>query len=262
MKHLEKKPTGRLLLYIFLLLLALGAMVGLSKFRTLNGNGAGASTPAEGDTLRVAMQYAPGSFYLNEKKELDGVDYNALRELGLPYKIYPVSNPSEGLKGLDEGRYDLLVADMPLTSEISEKYLATLPIYTDYQVLVQRIDSGSAPLTSQIDLAGRTVVVSKGSPMVARLHNLEREIGAGINLIEREATSERLLMELALGADSVPLVVVNSSVAAELAKAYPQLDFSLPVSLTQFQPWLLNKGNEALRDTINSRLTKFAPLSP
>ena len=47
---------------------------------------------------------------------------------------------------------------------------------------------------------------------------------------------------------------MNESVARELAADYPNLDFSVPVSLSQFQPWILRKGSEALRDSLNARL--------
>lgn len=252
MKPLQKKPGSRLLLYALLLVVVLGIMMSLKRCQNWGTN----ASEASGDTLRVAMQYAPGSFYLDENNELAGVDYEALESLGIPYRIIPVTNPAEGLKGIDEGRYDLVVADMPLTEELAERYLTTAPVYLDRQVLVQRVDSaGAAPaITSPLQLADMTVVVGKDSPMALRLENLEREIGADINLVERDATSERLLMELALGADSVPLVVVNSSVAEALAKDFPQLDFSTPVSLTQFQPWIVSKNRPDLRDAINERL--------
>lgn len=253
MKPLEKKSSGRLLLYVLLLAAAIGIMYSLKHCRRW---GSDEPEAAPGDTLRVAMQYAPGSFYLDENKELAGVDYEALKSLGLPYRIFLITDPAEGLRGLDEGRYDMVVGELPLTADIAEKYIATEPVYTDRQVLVQRIDSsdGAPAITSQLQLADRTVVVSKDSPMASRLHNLEREIGANINVVERDATSERLLTELALGVDSVPLVVANSSLAAEIARDYPDLDYSVPVSLTQFQPWILRADRTDLRDAINERL--------
>lgn len=251
MKKLEKKPGSRLLLYVLLLVVALGLMLSLRRCRSWGDRG----EPAAGDTLRVAMQYAPGSFYLSGDT-IAGRDYEALRNLGIPYKIFPITNPAEGLDGLRNGRYDIVVADLPQTPDSTGELIYTSPVYLDRQVLVQRVDTpGAAPaLTSTLQLRGQTVVVAEGSPMAARLRNLSHEIGGDINVVERPATSERLLLELALGADSVPLVVANAALAAEVAADYPRLDASVPVSLTQFQPWVLRAADSTLRDTLNLRL--------
>lgn len=237
------------MLYALLLLAVLLFMFSLRRCR---GGEANTYDKPSGDTLRVAMQYAPGSFYL-DGDSLTGVDYEALKALGLPYKVYPVTDPQEGLRGLDDGRYDIVVGDLPQTSELTEKYITTEPIYRDRQVLVQR--AGSDTITSRLQLAGQTVVVPAGSPMASLLRNTEREIGADINIIEREGVNtERLLMELALGADSVPLVVANRSVAADMAKDFPVLTYEVPLSLTQLQPWVLRADRPGLRDSINQRL--------
>lgn len=206
------------------------------------------------DTIRVAIQYAPGSFYM-QGDTLGGVDYEALQSLGLPYRLYPITNPSEGLNGLNEGRYDLVIADLPMIADSTSNYIFTDPVYVDRQVLVQRVDSGATPfIQSVVDLKDDTICVAENSPMAARLANLAEEIGASICISERPETSEKLLIELAGGYSGVNYAVVNESVAREMAADYPNLDYSVAVSLNQFQPWVLRKSDTALRDTINARL--------
>lgn len=258
MKQISPKPRSRVLLYLILLVAVVGLMMSLRNCR----RGLPQSVEPVGDTLRVAMQYAPGSFYL-DGDSIAGRDYEALRRLGIPFRIYPVTNPAEGLAGLKEGRYDLVIGDMPQTADSAAEYIFTKPVYLDRQVLVQLTDTaGAVPaITSPLQLAGRTVCVAEDSPMVSRLQNLEREIGGKITLEERPVTSERLLMELALGADSVKLVVCNKTIAEEVARDYPRLNYSVAVSLTQFQPWVLRKDETALRDTIDSLLTRLNPQS-
>lgn len=251
MKHLKAKPRSQVLLYLLLVVAVIGLMLSLRKCRK------GLDMPVDqgGDTLRVAMQYAPGSFFM-DGDTLAGRDYEALKKLDIPYKIFPITNPAEGLKGLREHQYDLVIADLPQTADSASEYIFTEPVYLDRQVLVQRVDSIDSvpPISSPLQLVGKTICVPQGSPMVSRLQNLEREIGGNINLIQRDATSERLLIELALGADSVNLVVCNASIAEELARDYPQLNFSVPVSLTQFQPWILRKDEISLKNLIDSKL--------
>lgn len=205
------------------------------------------------------MQYAPGSFYF-DGDSLAGRDYKVITQLGVPYRIYPITDPAEGLSGLRRGRYDIVVADLPQTADSAREYIFTDPIYLDRQVLVQRIDSaGASPaITSPLQLGGMTVTVPDGSPMVSRLCNLAREIGDTIIINRRHATTERLLTELALGADSVSLVVANSTLAAEIAREYPGLDYSVPVSMTQFQSWVLRPERTALRDSLNKLIRNVA----
>lgn len=239
-----------MLLYVVLLVVTLGVMFSLRRCRQFEA----APVAAPSDTLRVAIQYAPGSFYM-QGDTLGGVDYDAIRALGLPYRLYPITNPAEGLAGLNEGRYDLVIADMPLTADSTAEYLFTEPVYVDRQVLVQRVAPGAEPeVKSVVDLQEKTVCVPENSPMAARLKNLADEIGAPINIDERPVTSEKLLIELSHGHNNVNYAVVNESVAKELAADYPNLDYSLPVSLNQFQPWILRKDASALRDTLNARL--------
>lgn len=253
MKQLKTKPVG---LYIGLLVVTLAAMFGLKKC----GRGDAGVEPAPSDTMRVAIQYAPGSFYA-DGDSLAGLDYETLRALQIPFRLFPITNPAEGLRGLKQGRYDLVIADMPQTADSAEEYIFTDPIYFDRQVLVQRTDSISVPITSPIELGGKTVVVPQGSPIVARLRNLSREIGDTINIVERPATAERLLTELALGADSVPLTVANSMIARRIAAEYPALNCSVAVSLNQLQPWILAPADTALRAKLNARLANL-PKNP
>ncbi|MDE7111794.1 MAG: transporter substrate-binding domain-containing protein [Muribaculaceae bacterium] len=247
----ERKPQSRLLLYALLLALSLGLMFSLKRCQHFDVNSQDSAT---GDTIRVAIQYAPGSFYM-EGDTLGGIDFERLNLLDLPYRLYPITNPAEGLNGLNDGRYDLVIADLPMIADSTSEYIFTTPVYVDRQVLVQRVDSGKEPqITSVVQLGGDTVCVAENSPMAARIENLSKEIGAPIFISERPVTSEKLLIELARGLENVNYAVVNESVARELAVDYPNLNYSVPVSLNQFQPWILRKSDTALRDTLNARL--------
>lgn len=248
----NQKPQSRLMLYGLLIVITLGLMFSLKRCQQFDVNSNSQST---NDTIKVAIQYAPGSFYM-EGDSLCGIDYDALKNLGLPYRLYPITNPAEGLNGLNEGRYDLVIADLPMITDSTSEYIFTKPVYVDRQVLVQRVDSANAEpaITSVVQLAGDTVCVAENSPMAARLENLSKEIGAPIVINERPVTSEKLLIELANGLDNVKYAVVNESVAKELAADYPNLNYSVAVSLNQFQPWVLRKDRRDLCDSINARL--------
>lgn len=249
---LTPKPKSRLWLYGLLIVAVVVVMLSLHRCRDLNFGRHPGQDPT--DTIRVAMQYAPGSFFM-VGDSLGGVDYDALRRLGLPYKIYPITTAAEGLEGLRTGRFDVVVADMPQTADSAGEFIFTSPVYVDRQVLVQLADSTRPHISSPIELDGDSVAVVANSPMTARLRNLSDELGITIHPSERQATAEQLLTAMAGGSDTtIRYVVTNRSIARQMAQSHPNLDYSVEVSLSQFQPWILAKQNTALRDTINAHL--------
>ncbi len=257
MKRLQKKSGSRIALYMLLLVAATGAMIGLRYNR--NGNSAVSDT--SGDTIAVAIQYSPVSFFM-DSDSLAGFDYSLLKLTHLPVKIYPISNPGQGLDGLDRGLYDMVIADLPQSAADSGRYLFTTPAYIDRQVLVQLTDSaGAAPrITSVLQLDGDTVYVTQGSPMTDRICNMARESGTTIHVVEVPTTSEKLLISQVLGEIPGP-AAVNEQVARSLAADYPALDYSLRISLSQFQPWVLRHDETALLHRVNSILDSLRTTS-
>lgn len=260
MQRLPQKK-GSLSLYILLLLLAVGAMASLRicSRPTLPPR---VELSAGGDTLNVAIEISPmGATMAGDT--LSGVYYNMLREAaashGRPLRFHPFTRLETALQGLDEGRYQLVVSDIPATAALKEKYLFVDPVGIDRQVLVQRRDTTLAEdttlITTQLGLAGKEVVVPKGSPYIARLVNLSHEIGDTIYIKEdAEYSSEQLIVLTALG--EVSRVVVSEHVAKPLLKRYPELDASLDISFNQFHGWALNRNDSTLRDTISSWFAK------
>lgn len=207
------------------------------------------------DTIRVAMQYAPGTFFM-EGDSLTGTDYEALLRLGLPYKLFPITSPDEGLEGLRQGRYDVVAAEFPQTqdSSLAREFIFTAPVYTDRQVLVQLADSAGPAVRSAVDLDGHTVYMGYQSPMAQRIANIAEETGSHIRAVPLPMTSEQILTLMATGNDSITLAVTNLSTARKMKQLHPALDCSVDISLRQFQPWILRKNDTILRDTINLRL--------
>ena len=86
----------------------------------------------------------------------------------------------ERLRGLSDGRYDVIAYGILATSELKDSLLLTSPIILNKQVLVQRKANGendSLYIRNQLDLAQKTPHVVKGSPSILRIQNLGNEIG-------------------------------------------------------------------------------------
>lgn len=210
-----------------------------------------------GDTIDVAIEYSP-PFYYTFNDTLGGFCHDLMTIMAAshsrPVKFHPIVTLSKALDGLEKGYYDVIIAQFPVTSENKKKYLFTEELYLDRQVLVQRVDKkGNVAITSQLDLAGDTVVVVKGSPMEERVISLSREIGDTIHFIcDSLYGPEQLIIKVSTG--EIKMAVVNESIAKRMAKKFSNINISTEISFSQFQCMTLKKNNTALCDTLNAWL--------
>ena len=255
MSPIERKGVkkGSIAIYLMLLVVTLLSMVALKNCDRFLGQKSDKSAPE----LVVAMEYAPLSCYTYDDT-LGGFSYDLLRMVARYAGLKPVYQPmvtlSTSLEQLKNGSYRMVCAEFPVTKETKQEYLFTNPIYIDRQVLVQRKqDDGSVAVKSLLDLAQDTVWVVDGSSIQTRLSNLSREIGDTIYVkTDKEYGAEQLFMRVASG--EIKQAVMNEGVASVLAKRYPDVDISTAISFSQFQSWVLRKGDEAFCDSINSWL--------
>ena len=249
MKRQQPSKRGQMILYLVLLAIVVACMVALSMCDkpVVDPD----ERPSGGDTLDIAIEYSPVTYYTYDDT-LGGYNYDLLRmiadSVGCPMKFHPVVTLEKALSGLDDGRYDMLVAQFPVTARDTSRFAFTDPIYIDQQVLVQR--RGSLAIHSQLDLAGDTVWVVKGSPMIGRIASLSREIGDTIYVhVDELYGPEQLIMMVSAG--EIRYAVVNRSIARAMAARLPNIDRSVAISLSQFQSWMVDKNRQGLCDSLN-----------
>lgn len=229
---------------MLLLVIATGTMAGI---RRCSSHRLAGINPA--DTIVVAIQYAPLSFYMHDDT-LGGFDYDLMRMIArhnnVKFKFVPVTTARDGLRGLKAGRFDMLAADFPLTAGMRDSFLFTEPAYLDKQVLVQLRDSiGATPaVTSALGLRGDSVWITAGSPIRSRIEHLADELGDTIYIHESPSTPEQLMILTALG--KIPRAVINEQTAKSMLDDYPLIDISTAVSFSQFQPWVIARDNSRL----------------
>lgn len=252
-----KPRRGSLTIYIILLILVLGTMWLLRECHHRGSSTTDA--PSGSDTIDVAIQYGPLSFY-QDGDTLAGFNYDLLRAIAregnLRLKFHPVVTLSTALDGLEDGIYDVVVADIPSTAFTSDRFAHTRPVYLDRLVLVQHADPATR-INSQLDLAGREVWTVAGSPAVERLHHLAAEIGDTI-IVRRDSLygPEQLFILTATG--EIPMAVINERTAMAMAADYPYMDISTGISFNQFQSWLVRSDDNRLRETLDTLLVQFA----
>ncbi|MCH5346794.1 MAG: transporter substrate-binding domain-containing protein [Muribaculaceae bacterium] len=254
---MKKGATGT---YIALLVAVVILMFMLKQCSSPVSRDSIAVKSAFGDTLNVAIDYSPMSMY-SYGDTVGGFNYDVIRQLAvqnnLKLRFFPVNTIDRALQLLDSGYCDIIVADLPLTAEYKKRFLFTEPTFIDRSVLVQRRDStGRKTLASVLDLAGKTVTVAAGAPVVDRIRNLSREIGDTIYIsLDSTYSAEQLVMLVAAG--EIDLAVVNDGIARRLAAKLPEIDVSTNISFSQFQSWITATGDTLLRDSINAMLGRF-----
>lgn len=212
--------------------------------------------------LRLVTEYNQSGYYV-AGDTIEGFQYElsqAIAQLsGLEIQIFLEMSLAESFDMLEENNCDAVARNIPITSEIKEKYLFTEPIVLDKQVLIQRteaVNNGLKPIRNQLDLAGKTLYIPKDSPAQLRLQNLGHEIGDTIYVIEDELYSgEQLAIMVAKG--DIDYAVCDQQTAVLSQKQLPEIDIKTDISFTQLQSWAVRKDSPILLDSLNSWLEQI-----
>ncbi len=216
---------------------------------------------AEG-VLRAVTEYNSLSFFV-DGDTISGFHYELIeafaRNRGWAVTVTPEMSFDMRLKGLAEGKYDIIAHGILATSKLKDSLLLTSPIILNKEVLIQRKplhERDSLFVRNQLDLAGKTVHVVKGAPSILRIHNLGSEIGDTIYIREvAQYGPEQLIAMVAHG--DIDYAVCDESIARAVADSFPQIDFQTYISFTQFSSWAVSKQSPVLLDSLNAWLETF-----
>ncbi len=262
---METRPRLRLFRYLVPVVIVLAILFSVrqcGKKEKPPGHPRDYAAIAKEGILRIATEYNSISFYV-DGDTVSGFHYELIeafaRDKGLQAEIMPLMSFEERLKGLAEGRFDVIAFGILATSELKDSLLLTTPIVLNKQVLVQRKateESDSLYIHSQLDLAQRTLHVVKGSPSILRIQNLGNEIGDTIYIKEIEKYGPEQLISLVAHGD-IDYAVCDESIARAVADSLPQIDINTAISFTQFYSWAVSKQSPVLLDSLNTWLDKF-----
>jgi membrane-bound lytic murein transglycosylase MltF len=259
------KSRKLLTVYLFLLFLAIAVMCSLwwldQKQKQLIMPRDYNEVRAEG-VLRIMTEYSSSGYYISGDT-IEGFQYELSQAIaqiaGLEVQTLLEMSLSESFSALDENKCDVIARNIPVTSEIREKYLFTDPIVMNKQVLIQRTkeaNNGTEPLRNQLDLAKKTVYIPHNSPALLRLQHLAHEIGDTIYMIEEPAySSEQLAIMVAKG--DIDFAVCDLQAARIFKRDFPEIDIDTDISFTQLQAWAVRTDSPVLADSLNSWLRKI-----
>lgn len=213
--------------------------------------------------LRVATEYNSISYHVNDDS-LGGFHYELIQafaqDKGLKLELTPEMSFEKQMLGLEHGTYDLIANSIQYTSELKDLVLLTHPIVLNKEVLVQRkpltSDDSTRYVDNQLDIAGKTLHVVKGSPAILRIRNLGTEIADTIYIKEVEKYGPEQLIAMVAHGD-IDYAVCDENTARAAIDSFPQLDIRTAISFKQFYSWAVNKESPVLLDSLNTWLDTY-----
>jgi len=223
---------------------------------------------AEGK-IRAVTNVNQTSYFIY-KGEPMGFHFELLKKfadhLDLELEIITSNDIDEALGYLQSGDADLVAIGLSVSADRKEMMQFTEPLMQSSQVLVQRKPNGWERMTektaaeklvrNQLDLAGKTIYVQKGSSYAQRLYNLERESGMDIGVIEVPYDAEELARQVSRG--EIEYTICDDYMSNIIGTLFPGLDMSTPVSFPLNIAWSVRKdGTDALISELNGWITGF-----
>ncbi len=178
------------------------------------------------------------------------------RRLGLTPEVVYIPDRRLLVDALADGRGDLVVARLRPTPELRRRLAFSVAVDHVREMLVTRPDR-AARIESADDLAGLTVAVPPGAPVLDSLRNLEREVpDLTVSLTAPDADESALLDRVARG--EVDATVVDEDFL-DTARTYRQ-DVAGALALSRERPvaWALRRDSPQLEEALDGFLTESA----
>ena len=246
----------RLILLLSFLVIVFISCSDNHSFRTFGESAVSADLDAIRERGKlVAVSDFNSTNYFIYKGEPMGFNYELLKtfadQAGIDLEIVTENHIDHAIEMLNSGEADVIAISLTVNSSRKKEILFTEPIDETRQVLIQRKPRNWKSLTyqelnkklirNQLDIAGKTVYVQKGSAHAQRLNSLSGEIGDSINIIEVPFESEQLIKNVARG--DIDYTVCDENVAQVNATYYPEIDINTPVSFPQKIAWGVRKNH-------------------
>ncbi|MGQ1891813.1 transglycosylase SLT domain-containing protein [Thermophagus sp. OGC60D27] len=227
---------------------------------------------AEG-LVRVVTNYNSTNYFVYKGTPM-GYQLELLQEFanytGLKLDISVNNDLSTNFSDLRSGRVDIIASNLAAFLKRFEGVSFAEPHSYSRQVLVQQRyvngEKGESAIENktlirnQLDLAGKTIYVQKGSAYVDRLKNLSQEIGDSINIVEiADYEVEQLIGLVAQG--EIEYTVCDENLARVNLNYYPNLDVETPISFPQKMSWAVRSNSADLLSIINNWLIGFKKTS-
>ncbi|HZV61374.1 MAG TPA: membrane-bound lytic murein transglycosylase MltF [Methylophilaceae bacterium] len=206
--------------------------------------------------LIVVTHNGPNTYYVNGDNEFAGLEYDLARlfteDLGPDYKLnfLVVSNISEVLPTLLEGRGHLAAADLTVTSIRKRMVDFSVPYQDVQQYVVYNSEQGKAPKKVQ-DLLHANIIVPSGTSYAERLRSLARNEPQLEWQELANVSADELLERVAAG--ELDYTIADDHLAAILGNYYPNLRIGMALGKPEAIGWAFPRNqHEWLREKADS----------
>ncbi len=219
--------------------------------------------------LIAVMDFNSTNYFIYRGEPM-GYQYELLKlladHLGVKLEVKVENDVDKNFEMLQSGECDIIAINLTVTKERARIIDFTYPHSQTHQVLVQRKpynwkrlrkdELEDTLIRNQLDLAGKVVYVQKGTSYADRMKNLSDEIGDSIILIEKGNLEVEELIEL-VATGEIDYTVADENVALVNQIYYPILDIKTAVSFPQNIAWGVKKGDQLLKQEIDTWLKQF-----
>lgn len=227
----------------------------------------------EDGVVRVVTNYNSTNYFVYKGTPM-GYQLELLKEfsnyLGLKLDVTVNNDLTTNFENLHTGNVDIIASNLAATLEKDRDVSFTEPHSYSRQILVQQRysinndDNNTREynklIRNQLDLAGETVYVQKGSAYATRLRNLAQEIGDSINIVEiADYEVEQLIGLVAQG--EIKYTVCDENLARVNLNYFPNLDVETAISFPQKLSWAVRENSDNLLNVINNWLISFKKTS-
>lgn len=204
--------------------------------------------------LVVLTLYSSTSYFIYRGQDM-GFQYELSEQfaqnLGVKLRVEVAKNVPELIQKLLAGEGDIIDYNLPITKELKDSLIYCGEEVITHQVIVQRTNGKTKPLTDVTELIGKDVYVKPGK-YFDRLVNLNNELGGGIHIHEvtgDSVTVEDLITQVAQG--KIPYTVADNDLARLNRTYYPNLNTALSISFDQRSSWAVRKDCPQLAAAAN-----------
>jgi membrane-bound lytic murein transglycosylase F len=189
--------------------------------------------------------------YYNYRGKSMGFEYDLSKAFAdyLKVDIEVVTPGWDGLfPALEKGRGDMVAASLTITEQRQARVDFSEPYLTIRQHIITRRENRSIRTTD--DLNGRVVHVRQGSSYHERLLQLQEE-GIDVEIVlHSNVPTEDFIRQVA--EKEIEITVADANVAKLNRRYYPQIRIGIPISEEESLGWAVRKGNDSLRQAINT----------
>ncbi len=196
--------------------------------------------------------YGSASYFLYRGEPM-GFEYELIQQfaksLGLQLEVKVASSQEDLVHMLMQGEGDIIAYNLGITKELKDSVLFCGDELITHQVLVQRNGWGKQkPIQNVTQLIGKKIHVKPGR-YLDRLHNLNKELGGGIDIevVDNDSLSaEDLISMVAKG--EIDFTVCDNTFAKLNKTYFYNLNIDLAISFDQRSSWAVRKTSPFLAE--------------